>query len=80
MNPSSDRQDILAEKTGIHVKTWRRMFAPKGNATAANLFNIIACLQEHEGVGLQVAALASSPPTHRKLRDGWGTRRLRVVA
>ena len=25
-------------------------------ATAANLFNIIACLQEHEGVRLQVVA------------------------
>jgi hypothetical protein len=25
-----------------------------GNPTAANLFNIIACLQEHEGVRLQV--------------------------
>lgn len=44
----------LAEKTGIHVKTLHQMFGPKGNPTAANLFNIIACLQEHEGVRLQV--------------------------
>jgi hypothetical protein len=29
-------------------------FGPKGNPTAANLFNIIACLQQQEVVGLQV--------------------------
>jgi hypothetical protein len=28
----------------------------KGNPAAANLFNITACLQEHEGVRLQVVA------------------------
>jgi hypothetical protein len=32
------------------------VFRPKGNPTATNLFNIIACLQEHEGVRLQVVA------------------------
>jgi DNA-binding phage protein len=48
----------LAERTGIHVKTLHQMFGPKGNPTAANLFNIIACLQEHEGVRLQVVASA----------------------
>ena len=41
----------LAEKTGIHVKALQPMFGPKGNPTAANLFNILACLQEHEGEG-----------------------------
>lgn len=45
-----------AEKARIHVKSLHRMFGPKGNPTAANLFNIIACLQEHEGVRLQVVA------------------------
>jgi len=49
----------LAERTGIHVKTLHQMFGPKGNPTATNLFNIIACLQEHEGVRLQVVAWAS---------------------
>ena len=29
---------------------------PEGNPTAANFFNIIVCLQEHEGVRLQVVA------------------------
>ena len=46
----------LADKTGIHVKTLHQMFGPKGNPTAANLFNIIACLQEQEGVRLRVVA------------------------
>ena len=46
----------LAEKTGIHVKTLHQMFGPKGNPTASNLFRIIACLQEQEGVRLRVVA------------------------
>ena len=46
----------LAAQTDIHVKTLHQMFGPKGNPTAANLFKIIACLQEHEGVRLQVVA------------------------
>ena len=46
----------LAEKTNIHVKTLHQMFGPKGNPTAANLFLILACLQEHEGVRLRVVA------------------------
>lgn len=43
----------LAAKTGIHVKTLHQMFGPKGSPTAANLFNIIACLKEYEGVQLE---------------------------
>jgi DNA-binding phage protein len=46
----------LAEQTGIHAKTLHQMFGPKGNTTTSNLFKIIACLQEHEGVRLQVVA------------------------
>ena len=46
----------LAEKTGIHVKTLHQIFGPKGNPTAAHLFQIIACLQEQEGVRLRVVA------------------------
>jgi hypothetical protein len=48
-----------AEKTGIHLKTPHRIFGPKGNPTASNLFNIIAFLQEHEGVRLKVVAYAA---------------------
>jgi hypothetical protein len=40
----------------LHPGNLHQMFGPKGNPTAANLFNIIACLQEHEGVRLQVVA------------------------
>jgi hypothetical protein len=39
-----------------------QMFGPKGNPTAANLFNIIACLQEHEGVRLRVGSWGSAIP------------------
>jgi prephenate dehydrogenase len=39
----------LSQEASLHP-----MFGPKGNPTAANLFNIIACLQEHEGVRVQV--------------------------
>jgi len=32
------------------------MFGPKGNLAAANLFNVVAAPQEHEGVRLRVVA------------------------
>jgi hypothetical protein len=48
--------ESLEEKTGIHVKTLQPMFGPKGNPAAAKLFSVVAALQEHEGVGLQVVA------------------------
>jgi DNA-binding phage protein len=47
---------VLADKTGIHVKTLHQMFRPKGNPTAANLFSIIAALQHGEAVRLRVVA------------------------
>ena len=46
----------LTETTGIHGKTLHPMFGPKGSPKVANLLNIIACLQEHERVLLQVVA------------------------
>jgi DNA-binding phage protein len=46
----------LAERTGIHVKSLHQMFGPKGNPTAANLFRVLQCLQEEEGVQLRVVA------------------------
>lgn len=42
-------------KKGVASAGWI-VFGPKGNPTATNLFNIIACLQAHEGVRLQVVA------------------------
>lgn len=44
----------LAEATKIHVKTIHQMFGPKGNPTASRLFEIIAFLQEAEGVRFEV--------------------------
>lgn len=47
---------VAGEEDHIHVKTLHQMFGPKGNPTTAHLFKVIACLQEHEGVRLQVVA------------------------
>jgi DNA-binding phage protein len=44
----------LAEHTNLHVKTLHHMFGPKGNPTASNLFEIVAYLQQQEGVRLQL--------------------------
>jgi len=35
-------------------KSIRKIFGPRRNPTAANLFNITACLQQQEGFRLQV--------------------------
>ena len=45
-----------------------KMVWPKGNPTAANLFNIIACLRVHEGVRLRV--VAEGFPQVSRLRTG----------
>lgn len=37
-------------------KALMRMFGPGGNPQARNLFQVIACLQDHEGVQLEVTA------------------------
>jgi DNA-binding phage protein len=46
----------LSEVTGIPSKSLMRMFGPKGNPRADNLFNILRALQAREGVRLEVAA------------------------
>jgi DNA-binding phage protein len=45
----------LAEATQIPAKSLMRMFGPKGNPRAANLFQIIRHLQAREGIHLEVA-------------------------
>lgn len=45
----------LAEDTHIPAKSLMRMFGPKGNPRADNLFQIIHHLQTREGIHLQVA-------------------------
>ena len=44
----------LAAHTKFHAKTLHQMFGPKGNPTANNLFEIIAYLQQAEGVRFEV--------------------------
>lgn len=44
----------LAERSGIPEKSLMRMFSASGNPQAANLFAVIACLQEAENVALEV--------------------------
>jgi DNA-binding phage protein len=46
----------LAEATQIPAKSLMRMFGPKGNPRAANLFQIIRHLQVSEGIHLEVAS------------------------
>lgn len=45
----------LSEATQIPAKSLMRMFGPKGNPRADNLFQIIKHLQAHEGIHLEVA-------------------------
>lgn len=63
----------LAARTRIHVKTLHQMFGPNGNPTASNLFEIVAYLQQAEGVRFELrstrAALrAKRRPSSRKAR------------
>lgn len=46
----------LAVAIGKPEKSLMRMFSPKGNPTAANLFSVINTLQERTGVELRVRA------------------------
>jgi len=50
----------LAKATGIPPKSLMRMFGPKGNPTAANLFAVIHVLQKKTRVHLRVRATASA--------------------
>ena len=40
--------------TNKSPKSLMRMFGPSGNPHARNMFEVISCLQEHEGVQLEV--------------------------
>ncbi len=44
----------LAKQTKIGKPSLMRMFGPKGNPSASNLFGVIAELQKQEGVSLTV--------------------------
>lgn len=49
--------DALGRATDKSPKSLMRMFGPKGNPQARNLFKIIARLQEHEGIHLKVSTM-----------------------
>src|SRR6195256_622228 len=44
----------LGEATGTQPKSLIRMFGPRGNPQARNLFSVIGYLQKHSGRHLQV--------------------------
>ncbi len=46
----------LAKRTDIHIKSLMRMFSTNGNPTMENLFGVLRCLQEAEGLHLKVRA------------------------
>jgi DNA-binding phage protein len=48
--------EVLARKVDMPAKSLMRMFGPKGNPRADNLFNVIRQLQESSGIHLAVAA------------------------
>ena len=48
--------EALAQATGTPSKSLMRMFGPRGNPNASNLFAVIGCLQRASGVTLEVRA------------------------
>lgn len=46
----------LAEQVNMPAKSLMRMFGPKGNPRADNLFKVIHALQQNSGIHLAVAA------------------------
>ena len=46
----------LGAATGVSPKSLSRMFGPRGNAQARDLFAVIGCLQRHAGLTLHVTA------------------------
>jgi DNA-binding phage protein len=50
----------LADLTKMPPKSLMRMFGPKGNPTAVNLFGVIVALQEKTGVHIEVRALENA--------------------
>ena len=49
--------EALGGLTDKSPKSLMRMFSPNGNPQARNLFEIIRCLQEREGLHLKVQAV-----------------------
>jgi hypothetical protein len=49
--------EALGDLTDKSPKSLMRMFGPKGNPQARNLFEIIGCLQKREGLHFEVRAV-----------------------
>ena len=47
----------LGSLTNKPSKSLMRMFGPNGNPQARNLFQVISCIQQHQGVQLEVTAV-----------------------
>src|SRR5258708_26765374 len=56
----------LAAYTKTHVKTLHQMFGPNGNPTARNLFEIVAYLQQAEGVRFEVRSTRAALRTTQR--------------
>jgi DNA-binding phage protein len=69
----------LAAHTKIHVKTLHQMFGPNGNPTARNLFDIVAYLQQAEGVRFEVRPMRAALRTKRRPAPR-GTKRAAAVS
>ena len=69
----------LAAHTKIHVKTLHQMFGPNGNPTARNLFDIVAYLQQAEGVRFEVRPTRAALRTKRRPAPR-GTKRAAAVS
>jgi DNA-binding phage protein len=69
----------LARHTKIHVKTLHQMFGPNGNPTARNLFEIVAYLQQSEGVRFEVRPARAALRAKRR-RAAQGTKRAAAVS
>ena len=49
--------DELGSRTDKPPKSLMRMFGPSGNPHARNLFEVIGCIQQYEGLQLEVNAV-----------------------
>jgi len=60
----------LSRVFGKSSKSLMRMFGPKGNPQARNLFAVIGYLQEQEGIHLEVKARNNLRETQKGMQSG----------
>ena len=65
--------ETLGQATGTPAKSLIRMFGPRGNPQAINLFAVIAYLQRRAGLQLQVNTAAKPPMRRSRARAGGST-------